>query len=528
MPFSLAVAGTNLKVIFPDGTVVDVTLPANASVVSGQRARFAIFERNVIVVNATSIPVWMDADGVVRPLAIPSPHAAPTVAAGGVGALTGTFRVKVAYVVKDNLGATLAEGPRGPASQIVTVAAQQISMTAIPISTDASVNCRRFYRTATGPGTEYFEWIDLDDNITTAFSDDALDADLSILAAPDDHGSAPGKLTLIAEWKGRLWGKTPGEIDVARYSADGKHYGWPETNALQIQPIGKDTLGITAFIPRRDELAIARRDMIWKVIGSSDDDFRLVKLIEGKGVLAPDSVVVARDVARWLADDGVYEWDSEGVRCISDAKVHPWFNTDTYFDRSQFRNAFARYDPLKNSYDLFLVPTGGTTFTRWVSFDISRKAWLGPHLTDAFTPTAAGVLFDAGEVLVPAVCGSDGYVYQVTPGNYADGPSTGVGIAFDVTSKFHSGGAPDITHYWGEIAILTHKETTGVLTITPKVGRLDASAQAAISHDLTLGRQRLRRPGVGALCQLRFQESTANQPLAIYGYELPYHEVGRR
>lgn len=526
MAFSLVAAGSSLQVVFTDGSIQTLSMPSNSYINTSLRARFSIFDRNVIVVNAVSKPVWVDADGTVRPLGIPRPGKAPTLAAGAAGALSGTFRVKVAYAVKDNLGNILSEGPRGPASSTVTVALQKISLTAIPVATDPSVNCRRLYRTATGPGTEYFEWFDLDDNTTTSYDDDALDADLSLFSAQDDLGTAPARMDLCVEWKGRLWGKNVVEPDYIRYSADGKFYAWPEDNRLSVLPLGKDRLGITALIPRRDEFAICRRDIIWKVVGASNDDFRMVKLIEGKGCIAPDTVVVTRDVARWLAEDGVYEWDAEGVRCISDQKVHPWFTTDTYFTRSQFPNAFARYDPFRHSYDLFLAPLGSTTFTRWVSYDIARKAWLGPHLTSAFTPTAAGVIFDANETLVPVICGSDQYVYNVTPGTFRDGAATV--IDFDITGKFHSAKAPDIVHYWGEMSVLTKVESGGTLTITPKVGRLNASAGAAISHNLTLGRQRLRRLGVGPMVQLRFQNAELNQGTTIYGYEVPFHEIGRR
>jgi hypothetical protein len=231
-------------------------------------------------------------------------------------------------------------------------------------------------------------------------------------------------------------------------------------------------------------------------------------------------------VARWLAEDGVYEWDSEGTRSITDPQVHPWFTTDTYFNRGQFPNAFARYDPFKHSYDLFLAPAGSTDFSRWVSYDIARKNWLGPHKTDGFTPTGAGLIYDANEVLVPVIGGSDNYVYQVTPGTFRDGTATA--IDFDITGKFHSGDAPDVEHYWGQLSMLTKVQSGGTLTITPKVGRLDAAAGTALSHDLTLGRERLSRVGTGPLCQLRFQNAEVNQALEIFGYELPFHELGRR
>lgn len=526
MPFSIVVAGTSLQLVNTNGTIETLTLPNLIYVKAGKRPRFAVLGRNVVVVNALSTPIWISPEGEVYPLSLVAPYSKPTVAAGAAGSLSGTFSAKVAFGIKDGQGRVISLSDTGPASANVTTASQVIDYSAIQVSPDTKVNFRRIYRTATGPGEEFFHAFDIDDNTTTSFSDGSSDAALALVPAPTDLGRVPPRLELIVEWKGFLWGKQTSDPDGVYSSASNKLYAWPPSQNFPIRPIGRDRLGVTGFIPRRDELGIGKRDIIWKVVGSNWDDFRVVKLIEGKGIIAPDSVAVVRDVARWLAEDGVYEWDAEGVRCISDAKVHPWFTTDTYFNRGQFPKAFARYDPLKHSYDLFLAPAGSTDFTRWVSYDIARKSWMGPHKTTAFTPTGAGVIYDSNEVLVPVVGGDDNYVYQVTPGTFRDGASTA--IDFDVTGKFHSGDAPDVHHYWGQLSMLTKVQSGGTLTITPKVGRLDASAGTAISHNLTTGRERLRRLGVGPLCQLRFQNSENNQALEIYGYELPFHEVGRR
>jgi hypothetical protein len=76
--------------------------------------------------------------------------------------------------------------------------------------------------------------------------------------------------------------------------------------------------------------------------------------------------------------------------------------------------------------------------------------------------------------------------------------------------------------------VISKIQAAGTLTITPYVGDLAASAGTAISHTLTLGRQRLRRLGAGRFCKLRFQHSTADQGCELYGYEIPHHELGRR
>jgi len=237
-------------------------------------------------------------------------------------------------------------------------------------------------------------------------------------------------------------------------------------------------------------------------------------------------VNVTRDVARWLGADGVYEWDAAGVRCISDDDVKPWFSTDDYFNRAYFPDAFSRYNPIRHAYELFLVPAGGSTFSRWVSYDIARKKWLGPHKTAALTPTSAGVIFNSSEIHVPVVGGNDGYVYATTPGVFRDGLATA--IDFDAVGAFHTGGAPDIEHFWGLISILTKIQGAGTLELIVTTGGLDAIASATINHDMTTGRQKLRRGGVGRLMQMRLRNNELDGRVEVYGYELPFHELGRR
>ena len=87
---------------------------------------------------------------------------------------------------------------------------------------------------------------------------------------------------------------------------------------------------------------------------------------------------------------------------------------------------------------------------------------------------------------------------------------------------------PDIQKHFGELAIISKIQSAGTLTINPKVGGLDASAGTAISADMTLGRQRLRRLGDGRFLQLNFSHTTAAQDVELFGLEVPFFERGRR
>jgi hypothetical protein len=528
MPFHLVTAGTSLQAVQSDGTISTLTLPTDIQIKSGTRARFAVLERYVIGVNAFTGPIFVDPDGFVYPLALGKPHRVPTVAAGAADTLTGTFRVKMAFGIKDSLGQVLSLGPMSNASDAVTTVNQLIALTNILVSKTPAVNFRRFWRTATN-GTQYFEWFDLDDNTTTTISMGGADESLGTVAETgSDLVQAPARITNICEWKGRLWATTGSDVDTLYGGASRKIYGWPLS--FPVRPVGGDKYGITGFLPRRDELGVGKRGLLWKMTGDSDANFRLVKVVEGKGPIAPDSCVVIRDVGYFLGDDGVYTWGNEGVTSITDDNVHPWFNTDDYFNRSEFKNAVGGYDPRSHSYLLFLAAVGQTTLTKWAQFDIANKRWLGPHTTTAFTPTAtAGIKgTDSNDVIKTFVGGSDGYLYHFVPGNFTDGTATA--IDFDVTGKFHAGKppAPLVEHFWGRLFVASKIFLGGTLTITPKIGWLDASAGTAVSHDLTVGEERLGILGTGKLCQLRFRENTAGQGCEIYGYELPWHELGLR
>jgi hypothetical protein len=411
----------------------------------------------------------------------------------------------------------------------IEVTDQIINLASIPTSGDPGVNARRIYRT-TDSGADYYLVTTIADNVTTSYADNASDFDLALLPVVDDLGSPPGvdgtdRLKVIIAWKDRVWGAGVEEPDKLRFSGQNKIYGWNAASFLNIKPVGQDVEGITAFAARRDELGVFKRFSLWKVLGIDESDFRVIQVAENIGCIAPDSVVIIRDVAYFLAADGVYTWSGEGVQPISRDKVHPWFNSDTYFNRAEFPNAFAKWNPLYDTYELHLPAAGGTDVNRWVSFDTRRRIWLGPHKTGAFTTTFAGLMEDSDSLRIPLQGSSAGFLYEQNQTTFTD---DGTAIDLDITTKFHHGNAPDIHHYWGELAIISKVESGGTLTITPTVGGLDASAGAAISHNLTLGRERLRRLGTGRFAQLRFQQATNSQGVEIYGYEIPFHELGRR
>jgi hypothetical protein len=532
MGFYLVKTASKVYLVDTAGADTELTLPSGVAVLSGRRQRAAVLDRHLVAVNGTSQPLWIDPNGatpVCRSLAIPVPPHAPSLSAGAAGALSGTYNVSVAFLIKNSDGDVIAHGPYSVLSSDVTVAAQKIAVSVVPVSPHPAVNCRRLARSTDGPGAVQFEWIDIDDNTTTTISDDLADEALGTLPIDDDLGVPPYDLELIVEWKRRLWGKSRSSPDAVRFSGDGAFYAWDDNNEITIPPFGNDLTGVNGFIRRRDELGIGRLDRWWKIIGDDIDTFARLVLIEGTGIVAPDSTVTIQDIGYWLAQDGVYRWGPDGVASISKGKVHGWFSKDDTFNRALFSQAVGWWDPRFNTYNLLLCAAGSTVLDRWVVYDIEKQRWFGPHKTGAFTPTFAALLADADVNFMPVLAGSDGYIYKM---NQAPATDAGTAIELDIRLR-HNCKTPDIEKVFQHLSMLTKIETGGTLTITPALGRVDAANQApAISHALTTGRERLRRVStatqeVGRVLTLKFTNAENNQTVHIYGYELPFHEARR-
>lgn len=530
MSFYLLHAGTSLQKSTTAGVLSNITLPAGVTMVDTRPIRVAILANQVVVVNATSRNIVVNPTTLIsRLLSIDGPNAAPTAAAGASGNLTGTYRWGFTYAILS--GTTiLTESPMSPLSDPINLSAVQGSLSSVTTSGTAGVTHRIIYRTVSN-GTELYEATRIADNATTTATDNTSDYDLGLLPVAQDKGNPPGvdgtdRLRLIISWKDRLFASPANEPDYLYISGNREIYSWSEANRLTVQSKGEDSTGITAFMARRDELVIAKRRKLWKLIGTSPDDFELILIADGIGAMNQEACVVVRDVCYFLGEDGFYEYGTDGVKKLSRETVQPWFTTDTYFNRTYFTTAFCKYNQLYDKIELHMAAAGATTINRWVEYDLKQKVWFGINKTDAFTPTCAGAMDDSNGFSTPVIGGSNGFMYRQ---NQSDATDDTTAIDFDVTTKFHSGNTPDIEHYWDMVTVLNKIESGGgTLTVTAVCGDLDASAQSSQSVDLSNDRTVLPRLGYGRFAQLRFQNSTNNKSVTIYGYEIPYFEVGRR
>lgn len=540
-------SGAALYAITTGGVVTALTIPSGIALSPVLHPRILTFNGQIFLARSGTVNFWIDPlDNAVRPMHIPPPTNGPLLAAGSSTGLTGTYRGAVAYFLKDPTGAIVNLSPLSPVSPAVAISGKDLAWTNIPTYGNTSLYLptgteyifgRRLYRT-TNAGASYFALMDLDDNATTAINNAMVDSQLSLLPAAVNLSNPPGAITgtgfsQFCVWKNRLFGVTFAQVgaDIVWFTEVNQFYGWSVDNQLKTTPQGADNIGVSGFLPRRNSLGILKRDRVLKLIGTSADDFEVVTVNEGVGSVSGETCVVIRDVAYFLGNDGVYTWDDDGLKNISEDSVHPWFTTDTYFNRALFGNAFAKWNPYENTYELHLAAAGSSNIDRWVSYSIERKMWLGPNKTAAFTPSSVGLLLDSiGGSFLPVIAGTDGYIYNMnTTGD--DIPGGGAAVAIDafVNSRWFFQNDPEVTKYWGELRVFNRIESGGTMTITPYLGGLGAAAGATISHDMTKDRERLRRIGVGRLLQLKFAQAATGRKFQLYGGEIdPVYIIGAR
>jgi hypothetical protein len=302
-------------------------------------------------------------------------------------------------------------------------------------------------------------------------------------------------------------------------------YAWVQDNVFPIPSVGSDSVGIRGLIPRREALGIGRQNQLLQLTGSDDTDFTIVKLSQNLGVSSQESVAVYRDVAYFLWEDGVYQWDSSGLVCISDGKVRSWFAKDDTFNRGMFQYAFGMVDPVRLKYRLFLYEAGSTSQMNWVEYDLVEKTWWGPHRTDAFTPLSTFTILDDNLVPRPTV-GADTSLYREQD-TCTDGINTG--IPLDIITKRYDLDEPDLDKYFGELSVTGKAQSTGTLDIALDVGELNANSPGDPVWDMTKSRQRLQRVGAGKYVEMEFTNNQVGQDVQLYEVEVsPVSILGRR
>lgn len=534
MAFAVVQVGDTLKLLSEDGVFTALTLPTGVTLRTDVPPRFTLADRYAILVNTPDQPLIIDGAGTVRLLCPRAPRVAATVSDVSGGGLTGTYSgIRYTFITRDTDGNIISESDYSPASGSATLASDFLKAAGLDLSPDA-ITGRRLYRPVSN-GTELFGWVELDGNVLTEVQDDLADASLELVAAP--VLGTPPNLTHVAVFRERVFGVGSDDIDHVRYTEAGVRYAWPASNKLLIPIAGSDSVGITAFMARKESLGVGRTNRLVQITGTGSEDADTgaidldpVGISEEVGITSQESVSVWNDVGYFLWQDGVYTWGPEGIVCISDGRpdgkgqVRKWFTTADYFDRTRFSEAFGAVDPITKKYRLYLIDANDDLW--WVEYDITDRTWWGPHKTDLFVPKSCFNFQTDAHTRIPLVGGDDGHIYaqQTTR---TDGSSTA--IDFKVVGKRHDMDAPDLDKYFGKLSMFGAGQAGGRVRVLSRTGELNATRTRTQYYDLRKTRQGLERLGTGKHLQIELRHATAGQTVELFGYEVDdVHAIGRR
>lgn len=187
----------------------------------------------------------------------------------------------------------------------------------------------------------------------------------------------------IANHKDRIWVMDGNNLksSVLDLSVDGENFNDFDTaaNAVEINiPTGKGDTG-TGLYSLNDTLYIFQRRAIWGLYGTSPGDFQLRNITNEIGCVSKKTLVEYDNYLIFLSNDGdVYFFDGSNLKNISDGLVK-----NSIRDWANKTNAVATL--WDNKYVIAYTPTGQTTNTEALYYDLVRQRW------GKFTNMHAGV-----------------------------------------------------------------------------------------------------------------------------------------
>lgn len=262
------------------GTTTFTTTPSGQSVfTAGIRVASAQYENHIFYGNGGSIPYKYNGTDFTRH-GVYEPTTTSTVASQATGSLTGPYSYKVTFVNSQSV-----ESDVGPVSNTFTAASATLRLTSIPVAAQSwGINARRIYRTETA-GSTYLRLTTLNDNTTTQYDDNNLDATLGV-EAPTDNG-VPPLYNACVYHSNRLFMNDPANPNFVWYSELANPYTVASTNFIRA---GDNTSDIVkGFGVYENHLYVYCENSVWLIyMNSTDpDEWTLLKTKSAYGSKSP-------------------------------------------------------------------------------------------------------------------------------------------------------------------------------------------------------------------------------------------------
>lgn len=340
---------------------------------------FSTLNDYAFIVNGVDPNLKYDGTNVYA-LGVPAPVAAPAVAVGAAGVLTGAYQYAYTW---ENLDGE--ESNPSAISAVVNPAAQQVNLTGITVAPAPAIGvqqivARRIYRTEAGGATLFFV-ARIADNVTTIYTDNLPDDQLGIELEFDND--IPPILSIIETHKDRLFGVDPLFPSNLLFSKLYRHDQWPILFSI---PVGLDDGDvITAVVSFFDQLVIFKRKSIYVLSGDNELNFVLQKAQTDSRIGALNNRVPAVIGNRiyFLSERGVYSFDGLRIQYES-VKIEPFFDVERPFSQITFNWAFENialginYKNAAKNWYVLCVPTGSVAQNDFI--------WVLDTVINAWTP----------------------------------------------------------------------------------------------------------------------------------------------
>ncbi len=264
-------------------------------------------------VNGTQSFVY-DGTTAFTALGLTAPSSAPSVAAGGAGPLTGSFRYKVTFTY----GARGESNP-GPTSGTVVLAAQEASLTSIPLG-GTGCTARDIYRTTNGGATWY--WVaTISNNSTTTYTDSTLDSALGDEVETNHDAPPPAKY--LRWWKNMMaYAGNPSAPKRVYLSLIGQPEAVPAlTHYIDVPVAGDEVTGLGIA---GDDLIVFTNASFFALSGGSVETFRFRIVEQSIGCTAPRSVAIHGGGTYFLFYEKVYRTMGGPAVYLSDNVDSGW------------------------------------------------------------------------------------------------------------------------------------------------------------------------------------------------------------
>jgi hypothetical protein len=121
---------------------------------------------------------------------------------------------------------------------------------------------------------------------------------------------APPKASILREHQGRIWCNDKSNPDLLHYCTTGNPSQWSGVGDSGAFPIGSgdgDPEGITAIWSFKGDLFVAKRTKLYRLVGASPEEMRIIKVSDGIGCVSHNSVAfVDQDDVLFVSERGVH------------------------------------------------------------------------------------------------------------------------------------------------------------------------------------------------------------------------------